>query len=195
MREICDFEHPQRNKESEVSRAYNVCNNVKLPHEHSVWHSCHSLNLLPYCGCRTSSTYFSPTDRQIASPSECRYFSSYECLAGRQNDAGFIRSGASFTRSIVQQHKDRAKLKQNELSLCRYLHSRDQAISGVGIKFHLGNGQPFRGTFAHRKGTLKIANIYHPSSFDSAFHFSKSENYYFEDPCRMLLALLILSFD
>ena len=38
-------------------------------------------------------------------------------------------------------------------------------------------------------------NIYHPSSFDWALHFSKSGNLYLEDPCPMLQALFILLFD
>ena len=154
VREICDFGSPQRTKESEVSRTYNVCNNVKLPHERSVRHSCHSLTLLPYRGCRTSNTYVAPTDRQIISPSECRYLNSYECLAGRQKDAGSIQSGTSFTRSNVQQqHKDRARRKQNTLSLCRYIHSRDQAISGVGIKFYLEReGETFQRHLCAQKG-------------------------------------------
>ena len=66
-REICDFERSQRTKASEVSRTYNVCNNLKLPHEFSVYHSCHSSTLLPYRGCRTSISYVAPTDRYVIS--------------------------------------------------------------------------------------------------------------------------------
>ena len=54
MRENSDFERPQRTKESEVSREYNTCNNVKLPHEFSAQHSCHSLTHYLLSGCLLS---------------------------------------------------------------------------------------------------------------------------------------------
>ena len=62
----------------------------------------------------------------------------------------------------------------HNIFLCYYTQG------GIGSKWGLGGAKPFRGTFAqaplhrhlctgtfaHRKGNLKIENICHPNSFD-----------------------------